>query len=184
MKRRFILLIIIIISLLLIGLGVYICSKKMNLKSELTLEEKYIEILKGDRTFYEVTEKSSDAKKDIYSIVKKKNYNVKYATIDIDEDKNNEFIIIGDTKVLFLTEFEGEIRGYPLAKKDISMYKKDGSMYCHEINQICRLEFDENVFNYKPLIDHFEQELTEEELNNLLEEFNKKEELQFKTYKK
>jgi len=123
-------LIIIIISLLLIGLGVYICSKKMNLKSELTLEEKYIEILKGDRTFYEVTEKSSDA------------------------------------------------------KKDISMYKKDGSMYCHEINQICRLEFDENVFNYKPLIDHFEQELTEEELNNLLEEFNKKEELQFKTYKK
>ncbi len=184
MKKRYIILIVFIIGLLLIGLGVYFGFIKIDTNQELSLEEKYSEILKGNMDFYEVTEKSSDFKKDIHSIVKKKNYSVKYASIDIDEDKKDEFIIIGDSKVLFLTEYEGEIRGYPIPKEDITMFKKDGSMYCHGINQICRLEFEENVFNYKPLIDHFEQELTEEQVSALLEEFNQKEELHFKTYKK
>ena len=184
MKKIYIILIIFIIGLILLGLGIYTGFIKITNESQLSLNDKYLEILKGNGQFFEVTEKSSDYKKDIYNIVKNKNYKVKYATVDINEDKIDDFIIVGDSKTLFLTEYEGEIRGYPIPKDYISMYKKDGSMYCQEINQICRLDFYENEFNYKPLINHYEQELSDNEVNALLDIFNKKQELQFKTYKK
>ncbi len=175
-----------IIGIILIGFGLYYGLIKNNKDTNNTnSKDKYLEVLKGNIDFYDINEQFIEKKATIFDKLGTKKIDVKYALADIDntKSKDNELIVLAKNKTLIIKEINNNMYGYTFDPIDLTLFKKDGTMYCKQVNQICRLSFKTDEYSYESIINHQIKALSTEEVDKILEEFNNKEELTFKQFK-
>ena len=203
MKRIIYSLIVVLIISLTIGCGSKKeVIKKAENKKEVDYKSIYMEVLEGKRNF--INEDDKEITFNDYLNTEKGNMDsakVTYTYIDFDNKdsiKHEEMLVLTETNdgyflILNYDEYADKVYGIYKNYRDMIYVKSDGSIYGSggaNASYVYKLILDKNKYEEVVLAENNEgmykidnKEVTKDEYDNYLEEFNKKDSISYTDYK-